>query len=44
MVEKQVVLHTGRYTIKDEEGIEEVAVGKPTFQAGKRLTRSHELY
>ena len=39
-VEKQVVLHTGRYTIRDEEGIEEVVIGEPTFQTGKRLIRN----
>lgn len=37
MIEKQVVLDTGRYTTRDEEGIEEVIVGEPTFTSGKRL-------
>jgi len=40
MIEKQVVLHTGRYTVRDEEGIEEVVVGEPTFQTGKRGIRN----
>ncbi|KAF9653401.1 hypothetical protein BDM02DRAFT_3135608 [Thelephora ganbajun] len=35
--EKQVVVHTGRYTVKDEEGIEEVVVGEPAFQTGESL-------
>ena len=43
-IEKQVVLHTGRYTVRDEEGIEEVVVGEPTFQTGKRLFRNGGLY
>ena len=34
-IEKQVVLHTGRHTVIDEEGIEEIVVGEPTFQTGK---------
>ena len=34
-IEKQVVLHTGRYIVKDAEGTEEIAVGESTFQAGK---------
>ena len=37
MIEKQVVLHTGRYAVRDEEGIEEVAVGEPIFQTGEPL-------
>lgn len=37
MIEKQVVLDTGRYTVRDGEGIEEVVVGEPTFKACKRL-------
>lgn len=43
MVEKQIVLHTGRYTVKDEDGIEEISVGEPTFQAGKWLACAHGL-
>ena len=39
MIEKQVVLHTGRYAVRDEEGIEEVVVGEPTFQTGEPLIR-----
>jgi len=41
-IEKQVVLHTGRYTVRDEEGIEEAVVGEPTFQTGKRGIRNDE--
>jgi len=37
MIEKQVVLHTGRYVVRDEEGIEEVVVGEPTFQTSEPL-------
>jgi len=37
MIEKQVILHTGRYVVRDEEGIEEVVVGEPTFQTGEPL-------
>ena len=37
MIEKQVVLHTGRYAVRDEEGIEEVVVGDPTFQTSGAL-------
>lgn len=36
-IEKQVVLGTGRYTVRDEEGIEEVIPGEPTFATGKRV-------
>lgn len=39
-VEKQVVLHTGRYAVRDGEGIEEVLVGQSTFHTGKPLTRN----
>ena len=37
MIGRQVVLHTECYVVREEEEIEEVIVGEPTFQAGKRL-------
>ena len=37
MIERQVMaLHAGRYVVRDEGGIEEVVVGEPTFETGKR--------
>jgi hypothetical protein len=36
-IEKQVLVHTGRYTVLDDEGIEETISGQPTFQKGKQL-------
>ena len=44
---KWVVLHTGRYVVRDEEGTEEVVIGEPTFQIGNRLIcndGSHQFY
>ena len=37
-IEKQAILHTGRYVVRDDEGIEEGLAGEPTFHTGKRLT------
>ena len=44
MIEKQVVLHTGRHAVRDEEGIEEVVVGEPTFQTGEPLIPNDGRY
>ena len=43
-IEKQVVLHTGRYTVEDEEGIEEVVIGEPTFLKGERSIKNDGPY
>ena len=39
MVEKQVVIHTGRFVVRDEEGDEEVRLLKPVETSGQLHNR-----
>ena len=39
LVEKQVLLHTGRFVVEDEDGDLEVVTQLPTFQEGENIFR-----
>jgi len=43
-IEKQVILHTGRHAVRDEEGIEEVVAREPTFHTSEPLVPNDGPY